>query len=85
MASGRAAGAALVPAELQDEPTVEGPGWLLPARLKRTEKRVLNPLRDWSWLAAKHLGSLMGVGRAQRSRLIRRLQEKVLLHLGMCS
>ena len=48
--------------------------WLLPARLKPAEKRALDLVADWPWLAPEHLEGLMGVGRRRVSQLTRSLE-----------
>ena len=45
---------------------VEGPGWdipdhMLPVLLKPIEKRALDLISDWPWIALKELAGLMGV------------------------
>ena len=49
------------------------PGYLLPARLKLSEKRALDLLFDWPWLAQAHLGALLGVGQARLYQVLERL------------
>ena len=49
------------------------PGFLLPALLKPSEKRALDLLFDWPWLAPAHLGALMGVGQARLYQVLERL------------
>ena len=51
------------------------PTCLLPALLKPAEKRALDLLSDWPWLAPAHLGQLMGVGRARLYQVLERLRE----------
>ena len=51
------------------------PACLLPALLKPAEKRALDLLSDWPWLAPAHLGQLMGVGRARLYQVLERLGE----------
>ena len=65
---------------LPGEITLEGPehqvpGWMLPAMLKPAEKRALDLLSDWPWIAPAHLGELLGVKRSMLSRILVRLQE----------
>ena len=48
--------------------------WLLPGRLKPAEKRSLDLIADWPWLAPEHLEGLMGVGRRRVSQLTRSLE-----------
>ena len=52
----------------------EVPGWMLPALLKPAEKRALDLLSDWPWIAPAHLGELLGVNRSMLSRILVRLQ-----------
>ena len=49
------------------------PGWALPAILKETDKRALDLLFDWPWIAPAHLGELLGVRRSRLSEALRRL------------
>ena len=49
------------------------PAFLLPALLKPSEKRALDLLFDWPWLAPAHLGALMGVGQARLYQVLERL------------
>ena len=48
---------------------------MLPVILKTTEKRALDLLSDWPWIAPAHLGELLGVKRSMLSRTLVRLQE----------
>ena len=59
--------------------TVEGPGWdipdhLLPVLLKAAEKRSLDLVSDWPWLAVKELAGLLGVSQARASQLVNPLE-----------
>ncbi|MYA49199.1 MAG: hypothetical protein F4185_06420 [Chloroflexi bacterium] len=47
--------------------------WMLPALLKPTEKRALDLVSDWPWLAPAHLGELLGVKRSRLSGIIAQL------------
>ena len=47
---------------------------MLPALLKPAEKRALDLLSDWPWIAPAHLGELLGVKRSMLSRILVRLQ-----------
>ena len=49
------------------------PSFLLPAMLKPSEKRALDLIFDWPWLAPAHLGALMGVGQARLYQVLERL------------
>jgi len=49
------------------------PGFLLPVLLKPSEKRALDLLFDWPWLAPPHLGALMGVGQTRLYQMLERL------------
>ena len=51
------------------------PGSILPALLKPAEKRALDLIADWPWLAPVHLGALLGVKRSMLSRLLMQLAE----------
>ena len=64
-----------LPGEMSFEgPEHEFPGWMLPALLKPAEKRALDLLSDWPWIAPAHLGELLGVKRSMLSRILVRLQ-----------
>ena len=52
---------------------------LLPARLKPAEKRSLDLIADWPWLAPEQLEGLMGVGRRRVSQLTSSLEEQGLV------
>lgn len=56
-----------------DTQGVDVPGHALSAVLKATEKRTLDLLSDWPWLAPAHLGELLGVKRSRLSLVLRRL------------
>jgi DNA-binding MarR family transcriptional regulator len=45
------------------------PDWLLPARLKPSEKRALDLIGDWPWIRPDHLAGLLGVARRRVSQL----------------
>ena len=49
------------------------PGFLLPSLLKPSEKRALDLLFDWPWLAPAHLGALLGVRQARLYQVMERL------------
>ena len=67
---------ASLPEKLSFDDTEENPpGWALPAILKETEKRALDLLFDWPWVAPAHLGELLGVRRSRQSEVLRRLSE----------
>ena len=64
-----------LPGEITLEgPEHEVPGWMLPALLKPAEKRAVDLLSDWPWIAPAHLGELLGVKRSMLSRILVRLQ-----------
>ena len=64
-----------LPGEITLEgPEHEVPGWMLPALLKPAEKRAVDLLSDWPWIAHAHLGELLGVKRSMLSRILVRLQ-----------
>ena len=50
------------------------PDHLLPASLKPAEKRVLDLLATWPWIASAPLGALLGVRRARLAQIVQRLQ-----------
>ena len=47
---------------------------MLPALLKPAEKRAVDLLSDWPWIAPAHLGELLGVKWSMLSRILVRLQ-----------
>ena len=49
------------------------PDHVLPAVLKATEKRALDLLSDWPWIAPAHLGELLGIRRSRLAEVMRRL------------
>ena len=62
---------ASVPADL----AVAGPGWsvpdyLLPATLRSAEKRAIDVISDWPWIALKDLAGLLGVSHQRASQLV---------------
>ncbi len=50
-----------------------GGDWMFPALLKPTEKRALDLVADWPWLAPAHLGELLAVKRSRLAGTIARL------------
>ena len=52
---------------------------LLPSSLKPVEKRAVDLLSDWPWLAPQHLGTMLGVKRSRLSQVTKRLTELGLL------
>ena len=57
----------------------DGPGWdipdhLLPVLLKAAEKRALDLISDWPWLAVKELAGMMGVSQPRASQLVNPLE-----------
>ena len=67
---------ASLPEELSLDGTEQNPpGWALPAILKETDKRALDLLFDWPWVAPAHLGELLGVRRTRLSEVLRWLSE----------
>ena len=59
---------------LPEHLSAEGGGdWMLPVLLKPTEKRALDLISDWPWLAHAHLGELLGVKRSRLAGIIARL------------
>ena len=65
----------IVPADLRlDFPEGRVPGHLLPVLLKPAEKRVLDLLHDWPWLAPAHLAQLLGVNRSRTYQVSERLK-----------
>ncbi|MYB48559.1 MAG: hypothetical protein F4X72_04710 [Dehalococcoidia bacterium] len=64
-----------LPAEL----AVEGPGWnipdhLLPATLRAAEKRALDLIFDWPWIALTDLAGLMNVSVPRASQIVAPLE-----------
>ena len=65
-----------LPARLDlDSAGNEVPTCLLPVLLKPAEKRALDLLSDWPWLAPAHVGQLMGGGRTRLYQVLERLKE----------
>ena len=62
--------ATLPPDDLDTAPAAVMPGWLLPARLGPAEKRTLDLVADWPWVAPSDLAVLLGLSRARLSRLV---------------
>ena len=63
------------PADLRlDLPDERVPAHLLPVLLKPAEKRVLDLLHDWPWLAPAHLGQLLGVNHSRVYQVSERLK-----------
>ena len=52
---------------------------LLPSLLKPVEKRAVDLLSDWPWLAPAHLGALLGVKRSRQAQVTQRLDALGLL------
>ena len=50
------------------------PGHLLPVLLKPTEKRALDLLHDWPWLAPSHLAQMLGVNGSRVNQVWERLK-----------
>ena len=65
----RAPQRSITPSPLAADRVEREPDWLLPARVKPTEKRSLDLVGDWPWIRADHLGSLLGVERRRVSQL----------------
>ena len=62
-------------ATLPDDFAFDGPGWdipdhLLPVLLKAAEKRALDLVSDWPWLAVKELAGLLGVSTPRASQVV---------------
>ena len=62
---------ASVPADL----AVAGPGWsvpdyLLPATLRPAEKRAIDLVSDWPWIALKDLAGMLGVSHQRASQVV---------------
>ena len=55
-------------------PGGDAPDYLLPALLRPAEKRALDLLSDWPWLALGDLAGLLGVSRPRVSQLISALE-----------
>ena len=63
-----------LPAELEQDADC-----LLPSRLKPVEKRAVDLLSDWPWLAPAHLGALLAVKRSRLSQVTQALDSLGLL------
>ena len=66
----RAPARATLPPDLDAASGPRTPGWLLPARLGPAEKRTLDRVADWPWIAPRDLAALLGCSRARASRLV---------------
>ncbi|MXX78985.1 MAG: hypothetical protein F4Z33_08550 [Gemmatimonadales bacterium] len=66
----RAPARATLPPDLDAASGPRTPGWLLPARLGPAEKRTLDRVADWPWIALRDLAALLGCSRARASRLV---------------
>ena len=53
--------------------------WLLPARLKPAEKRLLDLVSDWPWIVPHHLELLLRVERRRVASLVSKLQRRGLI------
>ena len=61
---------------LPDDLAADAPAnQLLPALLKPSEKRALEVVADWPWIAPRDLAALLGVSSSRLSRVLRRLDE----------
>ena len=69
----------LPPRSLAARPETREPDWLLPARLKKSEKRALDLIGDWPWIRPDHLAKLLGVARRRVSQLTSGLERFELL------
>ena len=58
-----------------DRPGDDFPDHLLPALLKSAEKRALDILFDWPWMAQKDMAGILGVSAARVSQLVSSLEE----------
>ena len=66
-------------AALPDDLAVAGPGWhvpdcLLPAVLRPAEKRAIDLIGDWPWIALKDLAGMMGVSPQRASQVVMPLE-----------
>ena len=64
---------------LPDDLSAAGPGWrvpdcLLPAVLRPTEKRAIDVIGDWPWIALGDLGGMMGVSPQRASQVVMPLE-----------
>ena len=60
---------ATVPRDLRETALRAAPLWTLPSRLSPAEKRVLDLLSDWPWVAPAHLAGLLGISAGRVSQL----------------
>ncbi len=58
-----------IPRDLRETEPGAAPAWLLPSQLSPAEKRALDLLSDWPWIAPAHLGGLLGVSAGRVSQL----------------
>ncbi|MYA18885.1 MAG: hypothetical protein F4Z25_01125 [Chloroflexi bacterium] len=68
-------GRATVPRDLRAPPPRDAPPWLLPSLLPPAEKRALDLLSDWPWIAPAQLGGLLGVSAGRVSQLAGALED----------
>ncbi len=66
-------------ADPPEDLAVEGPGWsvpdhLLPVLLRAAEKRALDIVSDWPWIALGDLAGLLGISQPRASQLVNPLQ-----------
>ncbi|MXW25527.1 MAG: hypothetical protein F4Z77_04405 [Dehalococcoidia bacterium] len=71
---GRPLARVALPAPLPHAGGGGAPPWMLPYRLTPAEKRLLDALARWPWIAREHLGALLGLGRTRLSGLLHRLE-----------
>ena len=58
-----------VPRDLRETEPHAAPPWMLPSLLSPGEKRALDLLSDWPWIAPAYLGGLLGVSAGRVSQL----------------
>lgn len=66
-------------ADFPTDVAVEGPGWdisdpMLPFMLKAAEKRALDAISDWPWIALSDLAGLLGVSPQRASQMVNPLE-----------
>ena len=66
---------ATVPHDLRETTLRTAPVWMFPSRLSPMEKRVLDLVSDWPWIAPAHLGGLLGVSAGRVSQLTGALED----------
>ena len=68
-----------VPRDPREMEPAAAPAWLLPSLLPPAQKRALDLLSDWPWIAPAHLGGLLGISASRVSQLTGGLEDAGLM------